>query len=693
MTNFAKGRGKALILSSISLAIILGLSGCNGDDGADGVNGVDGTDGSAGMDGSDGNPGFPTAKFILSNNGDANAGTTDLIDQNAAKLKSFITGNNEGVALSQLGHLVQAGDASIPSLRTVCNIVDRTDGVGFDANIDRELIGAATGLVNPKGIHHSEKMGLTFVADFNAMQIGIYGNQAAGNVLPVATTMTDAKPWDVVFDDVNDRLYVALTDGRVSVYDNFVANNFTAMPSRIIVPSDETSAQISTNIHGIVYDQTSDKLVLSDVGSAADATDGRIYVINNASSADGNVTVARSIAGPNSMLGNPVDIVLSGSDLRVAEKSNNAVLVFSNIFFGASGDIAPDLVTDTLAPESLVELSGQYQGTDVSDSVDANEPLVAVGVSSNPSTDGPTSNMVGSFNAVLTSSLGSYDTGRTQESVTYDSVGNSYATFDGDSTGVLISTKVATQRASGVYSESYDRIISGDNTGLVSPKGIDVASARGLIFVAENNATSPGIMIYSACTAGNAMPVMTLTATGLARPWDVDYDAQTDRAFVALTNGTVAVFDEVAANMNAGVTSISAESRLIVPATSGTAVANPTNIHGIDYDPLSDAIILSDVGSAADATDGKIYVLNNASSASGLTDIAVNIAGANSNLGNPVDIMYTGSHLYVAEKSNNLVMRFDNILSSAGGNIAPDLSISYTAPESVAIVPVSIKGN
>jgi hypothetical protein len=52
--------------------------------------------------------------------------------------------------------------------------------------------------------------------------------------------------------------------------------------------------------------------------------------------------------------------------------------------------------------------------------------------------------------------------------------------------------------------------------------------------------------------------------------------------------------------------------------------------------------------------------------------------------------MYTGSHLYVAEKSNNQVMRFDNILTSAGGDIAPNLSASFTAPESVAIVPLSL---
>ncbi|HAW93529.1 TPA: hypothetical protein DCX24_12915, partial [Candidatus Azambacteria bacterium] len=128
--------------------------------------------------------------------------------------------------------------------------------------------------------------------------------------------------------------------------------------------------------------------------------------------------------------------------------------------------------------------------------------------------------------------------------------------------------------------------------------------------------------------------------------------------------------------------------RIITPAIGGLAIAAPSNLHGIDYDFASDALIVSDVGSAADATDGKIYVLNNAGLASGLTNVAVNISGDNSALGNPVDIMYSGQHLYVAEKSNNLVLRFDNILNSAGGNIAADASFAFTAPESVAIIPL-----
>ena len=701
----AQSMTSKLCLSALTLAILFSLTGCDGDDGSDGAagtqgaagvagtngtNGTDGANGSDGADGADGSAGFAAATFILANNGADNAGTVDLIDQNAAKLKTFNSGGNEGVAFDGLGNLIQAGDSGNGAISTVCQVLSRADGTMFDSNRDRTITGSTTTLVNPKGIHVSTKRGLIFVADFNAMQITVFGATAAGDAAPLASTVTDAKPWDVTYDDVNDRLYVALTNGDVGVYDNYVDGGFVAMPTRTITPSNAAGEKISVNIHGIAYDANSNKLVLSDVGSASDATDGALFVINNASLADGNTSVARSIAGPASMLGNPVDISLTGSDLRVAEKSNDAVLVFSNIFSGASGDISPDSVTATSKPESITETVIHNDMADVSDSYLANMPLMGVAVSSNPGTAGPTTGQISRLNAPLTSELGSYNASQTIESVTFDKAGNSYTTFDDSTTstgGIVISNKVAIHRDGEAFSLSQDSIISGANTGLISPKGLDVASDRGLIFVAENNATTPGILVFSTCTTGDASPLITLTPSNSARPWDVDYDVATDRAFVALTNGTIAVFDEVSSKLMAGMSTITGEDRLITPAAAGAAFPAPTNIHGIDYDPLSDSLIVSDVGSAADATDGKLFVLNNAGMSSGLSNVSVNIAGPATMLGNPVDIMFTGNHLYVAEKSNGVVMRFDNILNSPSGDIAANLSYSFTAPESVAILP------
>ena len=676
--------------SIIALSLTLALSGCvdDGDTGPAGPAGMDGADGS---DGSDGAPGLPQGVFLIANNGDSNRGTLTRADQNAAMLSQFTSGNNEGVMLDSTGNLFQAGDSSTGSLRTVCRMTSRSGGM-YMPSYDKDITGANTGLTNPKGIHLAEHSGMVFVADFNGMRISIFGSQAAGDVTPVAEIPLSAKPWDVTLDEVNDRMYVALTDGTVAVYDNVMGSGFTPTVMRSIVPADADGNQLSVNLHGIVYDAGSDRLVVSDVGDAAVSDDGQLFVIDNAAVADGNTVPARQVGGPISMLGNPVDIILTGTTLRVAEKSNDAILVFTNIFDGPDGDMAPTLATTTSKPESLAQVMPAMDLMDASDNALTATTINGIVVSSNPSAAGPTTGQISRSSAVLSSTLGSFDAGMSIESVTIDALGDGAVTFDDvDSAmgGVLIINRLASMRDDDSYTMSQDHMIMGANTGLVTPKGVDVSSAHGLVFVAEFNPDTPAVQVFSSCASGDVAPLLSLVASNDARPWDVDYDAATDRAFVALTNGTVAVFDEVTRKLMAGMTTITGEDRLITPAMSGAAVPAPTNIHGIDYDPQSDSLVISDVGSAASATDGKLYVIPAAGMANGLAEMSVMIAGPNSMLGNPVDLMLSNGHVYVAEKSNNVIMRFDNILNSASGDIAADYSMSYTAPESVVVVPVN----
>ena len=189
-------------------------------DGAQGPQGEQGEMGTPGNDGQPGTPGFAAAQFLISNNGPDNAGTIDLVDQNAAKLKTLSSGNNEGIALDPLNNLVHAGDATTGSLRFLCGIGQRAEDNAFNTIEDREITGANTGLVNPKGIDIAHSAGLVLVADFNGMRISVFGSAAAGDVAPLAETLTDAKPWDLDYDEVNDRLFVALTDGTIAVYDD-----------------------------------------------------------------------------------------------------------------------------------------------------------------------------------------------------------------------------------------------------------------------------------------------------------------------------------------------------------------------------------------------------------------------------------------------------------------------------------------
>ena len=675
-------------LSLLATAMVFALSACDGDDGTNGIDGVDGAPGQNGAPGQDGTPGFAAATFLVANNGDDNRNTVTAIDQNANALSTVTTGANEGIVFTQSGALVQAGDSDLPLVRSFC---------GFDAqsnymmNRGHELTGAATGLVNPKGIAFAEEAGLIMVADFNGQKISVFGGQAAGDVAPIAEIMTSAKPWDLAYDEESDRLYVALTDGTLAVYDDVASSDFAPSVMRSVVPSDADGNQLSINLHGIVYEPMSNRIVLSDVGDAAVADDGQIFVLDNVSTADGATVPTRVIGGATTQLGNPVDIILTGSDLRVAEKSNDAILVFSNIFNGESGDVAPTLSTPSVKPESLAEFTDLETMVDASDDGITTMPIRGLSVSSNPSTDSETTGQVAQYSAVLSSELSTFDSGMSIESAAYTASGDGVITFDNPDTstgGLIVVNRLKTMRDGMMYSDSYDHMIVGNETGLIAPKGLDISSDNGMVFVADVNETTPAVRVFSPCASGNVAPLLTLEAANGARPWDVDYDPSTDSAYLALTNGNVAVFEEVVRKMESGQTVITGEDRLIVPASDGTAFAAPTNIHGIDYDSQSDSLVISDVGSAADATDGKLYVISGAGSADGLANVSVNIAGPNSMLGNPVDLMLSNGHVYVAEKSNGMILRFDNILNASSGDIDPTFSMMYPAPESVQVLPV-----
>ncbi|MDY6804805.1 MAG: hypothetical protein SXA11_13485 [Cyanobacteriota bacterium] len=639
---------------------------------------------------------FDPATIYVSNNGTDNAGTVDRVNGAFGEPSTrFAPGNNQGVELDVLGNLYQAGDATVGSIRIISQPQTEQEGDSFNPLFDREIVGEQTGLTNPKGIAIALEAGYIIAADFGSGDLKVFGTSVAGDVPPVAITDLPANPWDVVYDANADSLFVALTDGTLGVFDNYIAGNFGAGGvSRLVTLVDESGMEVSTNLHGIVYDPSRNQLVVTDVGAAtaeqspAFNSDGRIYVLDNASTIDGNVVPSRTIEGPAAQLGNPVDLILNGSDVRVAEKAGDKLLVFQDIFTGPSGNIAPDLTVAQTKPESLVAEVNRAIAPDVTDIEFTGGASVSLVTTSNP----PEAN---DFVAKLTRGLQAqttFDTSNgvaTVENITFDRSGDGFLTFDdGDNTngGILVVNRLAETRNGGGLSVSRDRIIAGSNTGLVSPKGLDVADDLGLVFVAENNASTPGILAFSTQGEGDLPPVFSTTDLGGRRPWDVDYEPSSDRLFVAATDGSVLIYDNYAANSGAG-----GPSRTISPFDpSGT---NPisVNLHGIIYVESSDTLLLSDVGSAMDPNDGQLFVIDNVSSASGNTPVRTQIGGDNTLLGNPVDITFDGNSLYVAEKSNDAILRYDNILDRSGVlNIAASEAAIRNKPESVALTPLPV---
>jgi hypothetical protein len=111
------------------------------------------------------------------------------------------------------------------------------------------------------------------------------------------------------------------------------------------------------------------------------------------------------------------------------------------------------------------------------------------------------------------------------------------------------------------------------------------------------------------------------------------------------------------------------------------------NLHGIYYVPGNDVLILSDVGDAMSASDGQLFTVEQASSAVDTAPVRLQLGGAATQLGNPVDLDFDGSNVYIDEKSNDMVLRYDNVLNLTGvQNVAANLTTSVTKAESVVIV-------
>ena len=104
-----------------------------------------------------------------------------------------------------------------------------------------------------------------------------------------------------------------------------------------------------------------------------------------------------------------------------------------------------------------------------------------------------------------------------------------------------------------------------------------------------------------------------------------------------------------------------------------------TRTHGLEYYPDADLMLLTDIGDAGSSTnDGAIIVIRNFSTLTGGTIGAADytrIAGNSTMLNNPVDVAYDedGERIYVAERANEMLLRFD---LDAVGDVAPTQAVS-----------------
>ncbi len=557
------------------------------------------------------------------------------------------------------GRAMTGGIAVYPALRDASESAVLGGGA-------RVIAGSKTELVAPRGVLALDALRLVIVADFGARDIKAYPLDARGDVAPshVIPLGDEARSvWDITYDAASDTLYAAGTDGVALAYDDFSMTRGEYGPTRTITPTGLGNVQISVNLHGIVYIPALDLLILSDVGDPTSATDGQLISVAAASTADGNTIANLRVRGASSGLGNPVDLFYEGTNLFVAEKSGNRVLRFDALAARVGElDLEPELSLEVERVESIaLGVRGGIGGG----------ALLAV---ANP--DGVEADAIVQLPFSLSAvSARLTDLGRVTsiESVALGADGAGFVSYaSGPQGGIMLLDALDANTTGGTLGLGAGTL-SGPLTTLVAPKGLDASSE--VLIVADFGAKA--IKVFGK-EAGDVAPQWSTTDLGDATGsvWDLAYDAAADRLFVAGTDGSLLVYDDYLADRGAA------------GPTRTVRIAGAVNLHGIAYHAATDTLFLSDVGDTMSATDGQLFVLASASTASGAVTARAVIKGAQSKLGNPVDVALDGAQLYVAEKSNDVVLRFDGLAELTGTSDRPAAaSTAVVKAESVVIIP------
>lgn len=237
------------------------------------------------------------------------------------------------------------------------------------------------------------------------------------------------------------------------------------------------------------------------------------------------------------------------------------------------------------------------------------------------------------------------------------------------------------------------RLIAGEATSLLTPKGLHIIDELGLVLVADTG--TKRVMGWPLDAEGDVAPVLNLYLGENRAVWDIWYDRGNDILYAAGTDGDVLAYDSFSMNVDM----VTGEDGMPMADMGYTRIITPTdadgekisvNLHGIDIDYDNNLLILSDVGDVASNTDGQIFTIAIASLSDGPTPVTARIMGDATKLGNPVDLIFdsaTGG-IYVAEKANDVVLFYADINALEGDiNAAADMELAFVKPESVDIYP------
>ncbi|MES2811225.1 MAG: hypothetical protein V4670_02035 [Bacteroidota bacterium] len=160
------------------------------------------------------------------------------------------------------------------------------------------------------------------------------------------TYTLDFKVWGIHLEGTTLYAIADLT-GDLLVFNDFFSNVDGA-----ITPTKRVTIEGLIRTHGITFSKTDNRMILTDVGSAASDVDGGLIVINNFSTViantlnGGTVALANQIRvyGPNSKLGNPVDVAYDyvTNKIYVAERLNAGGQVLTFVLPTSTADATPE---------------------------------------------------------------------------------------------------------------------------------------------------------------------------------------------------------------------------------------------------------------------------------------------------------------------------------------------------------------
>ncbi len=536
------------------------------------------------------------------------------------------------------------------------------DGIYYDSDLDilyqlnrtDNVINAYSGICDSLAAGSNPVITATSTSDFiNGREIAVSGNKLVVaqdadpsngnenkffvyNITP--TNITLERSFEVTINlwgfRILENTVFAIVDNsnQIAIFNNF----FDIADGSTVGPTNVAAVTGITRTHGITYIPAGDRMILTDIGDAASDSDGALIYVDDFFDAIDDLLIDTDeqirIEGPNTSLGNPVDVVFEEAEQRifVAERAN-----------GGGKLLAFDLPTEN--GDATPVYSSDFAGASAVTFVDEN---------------------INSFNLVSRFYASSNTTGNIGAYEVLDNGILQFSTFasggmDADGIHYDIDNDVLYQldRTNNVIN-LYDQVKASLDLNQIPPiiatstanfsNGREIAVSNGKLVVAQDANVDNGMQ--------NRLVVYDVTPTSITfdRSHDVDINlwgiTTSDQVLFAVVDNSnqVALFDEFFTQPDGP----------LVPDFS-FSVENIVRTHGIFYDFTEDVMYMTDIGDATDDSDGAIVIIPDFILS--VTDIniaageQIRIEGGNTFLGNPVDIGYDPllEIIFVAERANN----------------------------------------